>query len=98
MSAAKRRRQTRPTLSQTAKEAHTVGARLRLVRERAGQSRAAAEKVTGIQAASLIRYEADTRDMPAPAVAAVCRAYRVSADWLVLGDGRGPARVARKAG
>jgi transcriptional regulator with XRE-family HTH domain len=83
MQSTTRRRQTPKTLRQTAQDGQTLGARLRALRVRAGQSRAAAAAVTGIEAWSLVRYESDEREPTASTIVAICRAYKTSADRLL---------------
>lgn len=67
--------------------APTLGARLRLCRRIADETQTAFGARLGVSRQAIAEFEADRIAPRSDILAKVCRAYAVSADWLLLGRG-----------
>jgi transcriptional regulator with XRE-family HTH domain len=66
----------------------SIGARFFEVRRGLGLHQADVAAEIGISQAALVNYEKGTRDPPASAILAFAKFYKVSAAWLLTGEGR----------
>lgn len=69
----------------------TIGGRIKILRGK--ESRAEFSKKFDLSSATLERYENDKRVPDTEFITRLCNAYRVSADWLILGKGNKSAVI-----
>lgn len=60
-----------------------IGDRLKLVRDRVGQTQEKFAKAIGISRTSLTNIEAGRQDVPLPRLVIINKLYGVSIDWLL---------------
>jgi transcriptional regulator with XRE-family HTH domain len=72
-----------------------IGGRLRAARRARGLTQMQVVAATGIEQATISKYEQGEIDEPsAPKIAVLARALGVSMEWIVTGEGEGPVPVA----
>jgi len=64
-----------------------IGQRLRQARKAAGFSQTEAARRTGLDRSTVIRAERGCEAMQLPTIVALMRAYRLQAQWLLMGSG-----------
>ncbi|MEN6412361.1 MAG: helix-turn-helix transcriptional regulator [Veillonellales bacterium] len=64
---------------------NTLGERLQFLRKLSNVTQKIIYEATGISQSNLSKYERNITQPTADAIAAICRFYNVSADWLLFG-------------